>query len=341
MNKLWLIVISALFLLAGCFGLKSHDQSDETIKKGKATDQMQTFKIGQIVDADGVDVQVIKAEYINNYSDIDAPKNGKALQVTLKFKNNNKPKVVVDSSAFAMTIRGETYPDWVGGNHSEGSFTHQLSHGKTAVETVTFDVPDAKVYTLEMDAQFKKKNVKGKWNIHQAMIKKGESQDDTNKAATSDKKEKSPKKSSKEKDYPYSADEYNALVDLYNAFTKGERMNHVTRGVTNKEYNDLADRVDKLLEDYGEELDAAYQKAVKEEEAEWQKNQDRINKEFEAEMKRQDEVNAREEAQRRKQEEAEQRAYEAQVKRQNEQAARETEAQKQQNTNNQSQDDSQ
>lgn len=172
MKKLWLIVISALFLLAGCFGLKSHDQSDETIKKGKATDQMQTFKIGQIVDADGVDVQVIKAEYINNYSDIDAPKNGKALQVTLKFKNNNKPKVVVDSSAFAMTIRGETYPDWVGGNHSEGSFTHQLSHGKTAVESLTFDVPDAKVYTLEMDAQFKKKNVKGKWNIHQAMIKK-------------------------------------------------------------------------------------------------------------------------------------------------------------------------
>ncbi|WP_412518690.1 DUF4352 domain-containing protein [Staphylococcus simulans] len=341
MHKLWFIVISALFLLAGCFGLKSQDQTEETIKKDKATDQMQTFKIGQIVDADGVDVQVIKAEYINNYSAIDAPKNGKALQVTLKFKNNNKDKVTVDSTAFTMNIRGETYPDWIGSNHSEGAFTHQLSHGKTAIETVTFDVPEAKVYTLEMDAQFKKKIVKGKWNIHQAMIKKGAHQNDTNQATTSDTKEKHTKKASKEKDYPYSADEYNGLVDLYNTFTKGERMNHVTRGVTNKEYNDLADRVDKLLADYGEDLEAAYQKAVKEEEAEWQKNQDRINKEFEAEMKRQDEVNAREEAQRQKQEEAAQRAYDAEVKRQNEQAAREAAMQKQQNTNPPSQEDSQ
>ncbi|VED59174.1 DUF4352 domain-containing protein [Staphylococcus simulans] len=324
MKRLWFLMISVLFLLVACSGAKSEEKTEGTEARGKATEEMKTFRVGQIVDADGVDVRVVKAEYVNDYEDYEAPNNGKVLKVTLKFKNNNSDQVLVDSSAFTMNVRGETYPDWIGGDGTDGIFSHQLNQGKTATGTLTFDVPEAKVYTLEMDTYFKTANVKAKWNLHQAMIKDGsyneaDSQSDTKKDKT--------KAEDDSEDYPYTAEEYNALVDEYNALTDGERMNHVTRGVTNKEYNDLAARIDKLYDELEAEWDKEYQKQLEREDAEWQKNQDRIDKEFEAEMKRQDEIDAREEAQRQKQEEADQRAYEAEMKRQDEQAAREAQEQ--------------
>ncbi|WP_114604335.1 DUF4352 domain-containing protein [Staphylococcus sp. EZ-P03] len=327
MKRLWFLIVSVLFLLAACSGAKSEEKTETTESRGKATEQMKTFRVGQIVDADGVDVRVVKAEYINDYDEYSAPENGKALKVTLKFKNNNSDQVLVDSSAFTMNVRGETYPDWYGGDGTDGMFSHQLNQGKTATGTLVFDVPDAKVYTLEMDTYFKDSNVKAKWNLHQALIREGKSHDSETEAAS---EEKTSKTKDDSEDYPYTAEEYNALVDEYNALTDGEKMNHVTRGVTNKEYNDLAARVEKLYEALGEEWEKEYQKQLDREEAEWQKEQDRLDKEFDAEMKRQDEAYQREEAARQKQEEADQRAYEAEMKRQDEQAAREEEAMRRQ-----------
>ncbi|WP_412518689.1 DUF4352 domain-containing protein [Staphylococcus simulans] len=324
MKRLWFLMISVLFVLAACGGAKSEEKTESTEARGKATSEMKTFRVGQIVDADGVDVQVVKAEYINDYEDYEAPNNGKVLKVTLKFKNNNSDQVLVDSSAFTMNVRGENAPDWIGGDGTDGIFSHQLNQGKTATGTLTFDVPDAKVYTLEMDTYFKTENVKAKWNLHQAMIKDDSKNGNDNQ---SDSKKDTSKDKNDSEDYPYTAEEYNALVDEYNALTDGERMDHVTRGVTNKEYNDLAARIDKLYEKLEAEWDKEYQKQLDREDAEWQKNQDRMDKEFEAEMRRQDEIDAREEAQRQKQEEADQRAYDAEMKRQEEQAAREAQQQ--------------
>lgn len=54
------------------------------------------------------------------------------------------------------------------------------------------------------------------------------------------------KKVEESSQYPYTAEEYNQSVDEYNALTDGEQMNYVQRGVTNKEYNDLQQRINQL-----------------------------------------------------------------------------------------------
>ena len=47
---------------------------------------MKNFKIGQVVDADGVDVKLAKVEYVNNYDEYSEPENGRVIKVYLKFK---------------------------------------------------------------------------------------------------------------------------------------------------------------------------------------------------------------------------------------------------------------
>lgn len=325
MKRLLFLMVSVLFLLSACSSNKSEEKAEADEERGEATDKMKLFRVGQTVTADGVDIKVMKAEYVNDYDEYSALENGKVLKVYLKFKNNSKDQVLVDSCAFSMKVRGENYPEWYGGDGTDGMFSHQLNQGNTATGTLIYDVPESNFYTLEMDTNFNLKNVKAKWNISKAMIKEGNGgSDEAEVTKTSSSKDDD--SDSDSKDYPYTADEYNALVDEYNALTDGEKMNHVTRGVTNKEYNDLAARVEKLYEELGAEYEKEYQKQLDQEEAEWQKEQDRLDKEFDAEMKRQDEAYAREEAQRQKQEAADQKAYEAEQKRIEEQEAREAAA---------------
>lgn len=51
---------------------------------------------------------------------------------------------------------------------------------------------------------------------------------------------------SEEQSYPYTAQQYNELVDEYNALTDDEQMDHVSRGVTEIEYSQLSQRVSNL-----------------------------------------------------------------------------------------------
>ena len=55
--------------------------------------------------------------------------------------------------------------------------------------------------------------------------------------------------SDEENEYPYTAQQYNELVDEYNSLTDGETMDHVNRGVTEKEYSQLQGRINTLYEE--------------------------------------------------------------------------------------------
>lgn len=55
--------------------------------------------------------------------------------------------------------------------------------------------------------------------------------------------------SDEENEYPYTAQQYNELVDEYNSLTDGETMDHVDRGVTEKEYSQLQGRINALYEE--------------------------------------------------------------------------------------------
>ena len=56
------------------------------------------------MDAHGVDIKVVKAEFVDNYDEYSAPVNGKALRVYINFRNNNDDQVLMDNTDFSMRI---------------------------------------------------------------------------------------------------------------------------------------------------------------------------------------------------------------------------------------------
>lgn len=166
MKRLLFFVIMVMFVLAGC-GTENDEakSADKDSDKSKATSKMKKFKIGQAVDADGVQVKLTKIEYVNDYDEYSAPENGKVIKVYLKFKNNNEDQVLMDSSDFSMKVNNENYQEWFGNDDTNAGFSHQLNKGNTGSGYITYDVPDSDNYTLEMDATPKFNNVKAKWEI--------------------------------------------------------------------------------------------------------------------------------------------------------------------------------
>ena len=59
------------------------------------------------MDAHGVDIKVVKAEFVDNYDEYSAPVNGKALRVYINFRNNNDDQVLMDNTDFSMKVNNE------------------------------------------------------------------------------------------------------------------------------------------------------------------------------------------------------------------------------------------
>ena len=64
----------------------------------------------------------------------------------------------------------------------------------------------------------------------------------------------------------YPAYMYNALVDEYNSLTDGEKMNHVSKGVLEIEYDQLEARVEALYEKENAKAEKEYEKAMQDHE---------------------------------------------------------------------------
>lgn len=305
-------MIVVVFVLAGC-GMgdqeseKENKSDEKSSNKAKATNKMKTFKIGQIVDADGVDVKVTKVEYVNDFDEYNAPENGKALKVHLKFKNNNEDQVLMDSTDFSMKVDNENYEQWFGTDDVHDGFSHQLNKGNTGSGYITYDVPDSEQYTLEMEAAPKFDNVKAKWQIKKSDIKneEGEEGSDNNQNNTSN--EYSTNDNSENEDIEeeettsddeessdeitFTAEEYNDLVDEYNSLTDGEKMGHVSRDVIEIEYTQLEDRILALYDEQAQEDEEEYEEEMKQLEEEEKAEEERMkaeDKAFEEEMKREE-----------------------------------------------------
>lgn len=311
MKRLLFFVIMVMFVLAGC-GTENDEakSADKDSDKSKATSKMKKFKIGQAVDADGVQVKLTKIEYVNDYDEYSAPENGKVIKVYLKFKNNNEDQVLMDSSDFSMKLNNENYQEWFGNDDTNAGFSHQLNKGNTGSGYITYDVPDSDNYTLEMDATPKFNNVKAKWEIKKTDIKEAsvansnesndEAETDTNVESEDSEEPKITDEDSEDtesEETGYSAEMYNALVDEYNALTDGEKMNHVDDDVLEIEYDQLEARVDalydkkmdeedKALEEEMEQEDKALEEEMEQDEKEYEEEMEAIDKEYEEEMKK-------------------------------------------------------
>lgn len=333
MKKVFFISIMFLFLLASCStGNDNQDtaKGEEKNTRVKATDKMKNFKLGQVVDADGIDIKVVKAEFINNYDEFSAPQNGKVLRVYFKFKNNNEDQVLVDNTDFSMKVNNENYEEWYSSDDMHEGFSHQLNHNNTASGYITYDVPDSNKYTLELNAMPLFKNVKAQWTISKAEIENAKSNNsNTNEKVnvTSDNDNSSNENSKdNEKDSDDSSDEndsitypasmYNALVDEYNSMTDGEKMNHVSRDVLEIEYDQLEARVEELYDKEQQKAEAEYekeQKEIEEQEARDEAKYEKEQRELEQQEAEEEAEQAREDAEFEKQQAEEEAKYQKEL----------------------------
>ncbi|MBM9448065.1 RNA-binding protein [Staphylococcus cohnii] len=296
MKKLLFFAVLIICILAGCNTEGKETKSDrKEDNKSKATNTMKNFKIGQVVDADGVDVKLAKVEYVNNYDEYSEPENGRVIKVYLKFKNNNDDQVLVDSTDFRMKVNGENYQEWYGESEGDSGFSHQLNKGNTGSGMITYDVPENDTYTLEMDATPNFENIKAKWNIKKEDIKEASNQQTSNSVSASNDNESTSETADAEKtdtekeddesdEITYPAEMYNTLVDEYNELTDGEKMDHVDHEVLEIEYDQLEARVDELYNKKMEEEDQAFEEEMKKQDEAYEKEMDEIDKEYEEEM---------------------------------------------------------
>ena len=296
MKKLLFLAVLIICILAGCNTEGKETKSDrKEDNKSKATNTMKNFKIGQVVDADGVDVKLAKVEYVNNYDEYSEPENGRVIKVYLKFKNNNEDQVLVDSTDFSMKVNGENYQEWYGESEGDSGFSHQLNKGNTGSGMITYDVPENDTYTLEMDATPNFENIKAKWNIKREDIKEASNQQTSNSVSASNDNESTSETADAEKtdtekeddesdEITYPAEMYNTLVDEYNELTDGEKMDHVDHEVLEIEYDQLEARVDELYNKKMEEEDQAFEEEMKKQDEAYEKEMDEIDKEYEEEM---------------------------------------------------------
>lgn len=296
MKKLLFFAVLIICILAGCNTEGSETKSDRKEDgKSKATSTMKNFKVGQVVDADGVDVKLAKVEYVNNYDEYSEPENGRVIKVYLKFKNNNEDQVLVDSTDFSMKVNGENYQEWYGDSEGDSGFSHQLNKGNTGSGVITYDVPESDTYTLEMDATPNFENIKAKWNIKKEDIKEVSNQKTNNSVSESNDNESTSETAEAEKtdteieddesdEITYPAEMYNTLVDEYNELTDGEKMDHVDHEVLEIEYDQLEARVDELYNKKMEEEDQAFEEEMKKQDEAYEKEMDEIDKQYEEEM---------------------------------------------------------
>ena len=297
MKRLFFISIIFLVFLRGCSFSDNKDkaESEEANNKAKATDKMKKFKIGQVVDDDGVDIKVVKVEFVDNHDEYSAPVNGKALRVYIKFRNNNDDQVLMDNTDFSMKVNNENYEEWYGSEDMHEGFSHQLNQHNTASGYITYDVPDSDHYTLELDTVPNFNKVRAQWIINKSEIKNLNVTKDTSASSTTDVEDESDTTSSSKKEnddsdqaglgVTYPAYMYNALVDEYNSLTDGEKMNHVSKDVLEIEYNQLEDRVEALYEKENAKAKKNTKKQCKIMKTNWLKKNMNNNKQNKLKMK--------------------------------------------------------
>ncbi|MEN2009887.1 DUF4352 domain-containing protein [Staphylococcus hominis] len=140
-----------------------------TISKPKEKD---TYKLGETVKKDGIEVTITSVEYaLPNKEFSMAPKNGIALKVNFKFKNNNEDRILFQDGDFTISANGENYEQWYGSGDDNDGFSHFLNKDNTASGYVYYDVPDTNKYIIEMNFKPNIDTVKAKWVIKRSEVK--------------------------------------------------------------------------------------------------------------------------------------------------------------------------
>lgn len=155
---------------------QTKDKKTETKKLEDTPEKgLKGLELGDKIRVNGLEITVVKAEFVQPEDQYYYPENGKVLKVYYKFKNVDKKQILVDNSAFDLTIDGESQNQFFGMNENTPGFQHQLKKGNTENSYVYYDVPEADNYKVEMNFKPEDKTYKADWNIKNSEVKETES----------------------------------------------------------------------------------------------------------------------------------------------------------------------
>ena len=155
---------------------QTKDKKTETKKLEDTPEKgLKGLELGDKIRVNGLEITVVKAEFVQPEDQYYYPENGKVLKVYYKFKNVDKKQILVDNSAFDLTIDGESQNQFFGMNENTPGFQHQLKKGDTENSYLYYDVPEADNYKVEMNFKPEDKAYKADWNIKNSEVKETES----------------------------------------------------------------------------------------------------------------------------------------------------------------------
>ena len=261
---------------------QTKDKKTETKKLEDTPEKgLKGLELGDKIRVNGLEITVVKAEFVQPEDQYYYPENGKVLKVYYKFKNVDKKQILVDNSAFDLTIDGESQNQFFGMNENTPGFQHQLKKGDTENSYLYYDVPEADNYKVEMNFKPEDKTYKADWNIKNSEVKETESNQPpaTEEVPT--------------EQIPSSEEQYNNNNAVQN--------------------NDQQKKLEEQEKKRQEEADKKAQEEEKQAEADKKREEELKQKEEEKkaeEQQRQAEEKAKEEADRKVQEEADKKAQE-------------------------------
>lgn len=292
---------------------QTKDKKTETKKLEDTPEKgLKGLELGDKIRVNGLEVTVVKAEFVQPEDQYYYPENGKVLKVYYKFKNVDKKQILVDNSAFDLTIDGESQNQFFGMNENTPGFQHQLKKGDTENSYLYYDVPEADNYKVEMNFKPEDKTYKADWNIKNSEVKETESNQPpaTEEVPT--------------EQIPSSEEQYNNAVQNNDQQKKLEeqekkRQEEADKKAQEEEKQAEADKKreeelkQKEEEKAKEEEKKAQEEADKKAEEQQRKEEEQAQEDAEKkaeEQQRQAEEKAKEEADRKAQEEADKKAQE-------------------------------
>lgn len=141
---------------------KSNDKESNNDKK--------TLSIGDTIRLGGVDIKVVKAEFVQPDSEYSTPDKGRILKVTYDFKNNGDDQILADSTDFNLTVDSNTQKNFFGMDDTNDSFTEFLNKGNSISGYEYYDVPEAEEYKAELNFDPGLETYKADWIIKNSDI---------------------------------------------------------------------------------------------------------------------------------------------------------------------------
>ena len=173
--KFILMSVGGLVLLGIIIAVMSGGDDSTTtgtkVSEGNTTEEAsseetvsdETFKVGDTVDLNGLEITIASAKYIeaSEYSPSQA---GKIVQMEVNVTNNTGDKVFFDSSEFNMyDMDGNALEAYYGGDDLD--ISGDINEGKKLSGTITYDVPESDQYELIYEPSFSWTDEQVTWNI--------------------------------------------------------------------------------------------------------------------------------------------------------------------------------